>query len=410
MNINSNFGSYNNFNPFLSLNRPSSSMSSSMYNLLSSTYGVNNAVRTMFQTSSAIRTAGESMNSLLRDLTRTGSSSLFNQIGGVSENNKVATASVDGSKVNNSELKPFEINVGQVATTQMNSGSGVAIGGKAVSSGQYRFEVQVGNIRRELNINVAMSDDNDAIQRKMVSAINNANLGVTASINYDTPNKRQTLQVASATTGTRNDGGPVFSIRDTMGNLAGQMGITNVSREAQNAIYSINGGERQFSNTNRIDMGNGVTVNLQGEGTTSIDFQRNGSAAVDKVKELVGMMNAAMVTASNSMDRGSMRLFNDVFQMTKAYSGALGRIGIDVSSAGVLTIDNDRLNAAANSGTLEDMFQGDRMGFANRLDRISSNMRSSNFYADSVDVRQQQSDPRHYDKYAAISMLFDMYF
>jgi len=216
----------------------------------------------------------------------------------------------------------------------------------------------------------------------MAAAINGKNVGVTASVAADSKNATSKLSLTSTETGSKN-GGSVFEITDTKGNLADKMGVTQISQNAQNAVYTVNGGEEKTAASNNIDLGNGVTATLKDAGKTTLTFQRDGSGAIDKVKELVGSLNSILAEAARGEGRGSDRLGLAITSMNKAYKGTLEKAGINVSQGGMLSVDEDKLKKAAENGSLEKIFQSKgNYGFAYRAGHIAQNMSQTSIYID----------------------------
>jgi flagellar hook-associated protein 2 len=400
-------------NPFSHSNSKTSS-SNSIFDVISLTYGVNNK-KSSFVTSTAVQEYGNSLTAVLTGLTAKGSKSLFNQIGASSSTSTVASATVDNAIFNEAKNSPVNLNVAQMAKAQINSGAAVRTGGKSVNSGNYEFAIGINGKEQKFSIKVDASDDNESIQKKMAEAINSKKIGVTASVTTDSKTNTTKLSLTADETGNENeDGSPVFEVRDTRGNLAEKMGITQISQHAQNAIYSVNG-EAKTSTSNSVDLGNGVTATLKSTGQTAFTFQRDGSGSIDTVKELVSTLNNILMEAANTEGRGSDKLGKAVSSMNKAYKGVLNSVGINVSAGGMLSANEDKLKKAAENGSLEKLFQSNgNYGFAYRAQRLGSNMSETNMFANEASVADSSYNYSYkgmnYYNYASAGSLLDSLF
>jgi flagellar hook-associated protein 2 len=185
---------------------------------------------------------------------------------------------------------------------------------------------------------------------------------------------RSTLTLSAEQTGESS----AFSVRDLSGNLAATMGINSVTTEAQNAVFSVNGDART-SESNEISLAAGVTATLQGEGESSISFGRSTAQSVTAARELVNAINAAIRGTNPNDGRGSERFLNDLIGMNINFESSLQRIGINVGQNGQLSINEGRLTAAAEDGSLGRFFEGG--GFTARAERVAFNATGTTHYA-----------------------------
>jgi len=264
--------------------------------------------------------------------------------------------------------------VRQAATAQENEGASLAARERAVDAGTHNFSIETGGRTHTFSISVGANDNNEAIQRRMAEAINSRDIGVTAAVTAEGSASNRTTQLNLA--GTRTGEGNTFSVSDTgSGRLVAETGISQVSQASQNAVFSINGGAERESATNQIDIGRGVTVTLQGEGTADITFARDTRQAVDSARELVNALNSALRNTNANDGRGSARFVSDIQGMNRAFSNTLSRVGINMEPNGQLTIDQARLENAAADGSLGRALDG-QTGFGARAGRIASNAAS----------------------------------
>lgn len=413
---------WNRYNPYVSnnyfYNKPNtfSSGVSNPYSALFPNYGVNNfkpnqSSLQMYK----VKQSGINLSNALSKLTTKTKDSVFNKKTPVSSDADAMT--VSGAVKNTpSNTLPINVKIDQVAKAQVNSGNDLSSNGRAVSSGNYRFEVEIGEARHSFGIEVTASDNNKTIQQKMAAAINNRNIGVKATVKSNTTAGTSSLAIESKTTGTTNtNGNPVFTVRDVTGGLAAAMNVTSISQSAQNAVYSVNNGTSRTSTSNEIDLGNGVKATLKGvSNSVQVNFQADTSEAVSAVKGFVKTLNDVLSDAGSDFGQNSDRLERDLLGMNKTYKSSLEKLGINVKSDGSLSVDEDKLTAAAGDGRLQKFFQSN-YGFAKRADGISNNMKNSpNYYTGSGASSYQPPNNskyfKQYSQYMNAGFLFDAMF
>ena len=334
-----------------------------------------------FTTSTAVRESGKDLLGAIDDR-KTASS----QYQGTSSNDKTASVTVDNSKATSASISsmqsnPAKLDVKQTALAQSNEGDAMSASGNAVKAGEYSFSIEAGGKTHEFTIDVKEGDSNADIQEKMAAAINEKDIGVSASVSSTkaTDDKEATtsLSITADKTGTDSE----FTVKDVSGNLASSMGVADATQKAQNAVYSVNGGAERTSQSNDVSIADGVTATLKSSGTTSVSVERDAKSAVEGVKGLVDSLNSALKSASVEDGRGSSRFVSDIQAMNKNYSASLSRVGISVSSTGELSIDEKKLEKAAQDGSLDRLFADQRFGFGARMDRIANNAVNSELYA-----------------------------
>jgi len=198
------------------------------------------------------------------------------------------------------------------------------------------------------------------------------------------------LRIESTNVGT--DERNAFTITDVTGNAAAQTGANDVSRARQDAIFSVDGGPTRTSQSNTVDLGNGLSATLRAASQDEVsitrgqDLNRATSAVRDMVQSYNSLFSAA---AQNAGDPRAQGLASRLLNISSAYSRSLQDIGIGFDNSGRMTINTDRLNQAAESGRLEQFFtenRGRNFGFTAQLGRLADNVsrNTSNFVTNSI--------------------------
>jgi hypothetical protein len=197
-------------------------------------------------------------------------------------------------------------------------------------------------------------------------------------------NGMSALTLESDETGAAN----AFTVEDTEGGLAAQTGIAQADQTAQDAIFRVNGGPEQTSATNDISLGGGVTATLRQateQGGVTVSAERDAAAQAGAMRDIVGGINDLLSAAENGP--ANNRLQTELNSLLRSYGTSLERAGISADEDGRLQIDEERLTAAAENGTLSALMNNPitgSYGFTNNLNRIAANASGNARYANAV--------------------------
>jgi flagellar hook-associated protein 2 len=246
----------------------------------------------------------------------------------------------------------------------------------------FRFEVEVDDKKHEITFTSNDNLTNQQFLQQMAHAINTANVGLVASVSGSADGSNSTLNIESLTTGARNDGNPRFTISDISGNAVSVTGVTNVVREGQDALFSVNGGQQQSSKSNEVNLGNGLEITLVGafEEAVPVVRGRDSFGTQNLVRQMVNQFNALLDTArGNAADLRTARLARDLEIVVRRNARDMRELGVSMNASGLMTIDESRLRAASESGAVANFFSGEngRNEFVSSLDRITESIISN---------------------------------
>ena len=325
---------------------------------------------------SSLRTSADSLASALRGLTGSGSGT---RIVAISSNPGVVSIQHTGTRPN--AVSSMEVRIDQIAASQANEGNRMtadaAFEGR---TGTNQFSIQMGNSTTNLSVNVREGDTNREVQQRMADAINNSNAGVRASVTFDAETNTSMLRLEGNTTGT--DPRNAFTVSDVgSGSLVAQTGANEVARQGQDAIFSVNGGPERRSQSNTVFIGNGVTAtfNAASEDAVRISWgqETNNNVSRSAVEGMVRSFNDLFNTAAGRIgDQRSQQLASSMVNISSAFSSSLSEIGIGFDSSGRMTINQQRMDQAAESGALGRFFNDNsgRNSFASQLGRLADNV------------------------------------
>lgn len=278
---------------------------------------------------------------------------------------------------NNAQQTSVQIH--QIAKTQQNEGETMDSSGIDMPSGTHKFEIEIDGETTQITFTTSEGLINRAFQQLMADAINRADLGLNATVTTSNNATQSTLNIETTATGAGEEGEPRFIIRDIGdGNVVEATGAANIAREGQDAIFTVNGAPVQTSASNDVDLGGGLNVTLVKASAEAVSITpgRDVVGIQNGVRQLVSRFNALLETArANPADRNTRALTRELESILRRNRAALENIGLDVSTNGLLSINEDRLEAAAQSGTAANFLNSSRSnGFTGALGRISESV------------------------------------
>jgi len=352
--------------------------------------GKNNAATSMNFRSSllGIASSANALKSSLNNMRGIGknASSPFGNIKATSQDTKkLDIRSVDANRLRNANVKELNVDIIQTAKAQKNEGNALKSSDLAVNSGlttgANTVSLDIGGKQYDFSFNVSDKDTVKDVQEKLAKAVNSRGLSVQASVTSDSKDGTSKLSFESKQTGENNPGQPNFTVKDTVGGSIAALGGNSVTQEAQNAQYRVNrngfSGALQTSKSNDVDLGNGIGATLKDTGNVKIDIGADKTGQINAFRDMVNSVNDLIESARNGSSSGG-RLQRELSTTIKSSSASLSRLGISVNSSGYMTIDEKKMEKAADRGDLERFASRDRVGsssgFMNRLTRTADNV------------------------------------
>jgi len=348
-----------------------------------------------------------SLSSLQGSIKTLGETASFNALKTTSSNTTSLTSSIPaGSKA---VAGSYTVEVKNLATTQsLASAKQTALDADLGKGGTITFKL--GNDGAAKSVTVDLGDGKATLE-SVRSAINDANLGFTATLvnNGDSSEPHQ-LVVSTKETGTA---ARIFEI-DVAGNDALKAilqykeggtvttGMTQAGEGAKDAKLTVNGIEITKGSNTITDAIEGVTLNLlaptAADAPLSLKVEENTAVASSAIKAFVTAYNSlnsviSQLTTYNAAEQTASALTGDrvprtVQSQLRSVVGSLtGEGGIQMLSqlgvttnidTGALEIDDAKLTKALaeNKGDVSAFFTGDN-GFAKKLNTTIDNMLSS---------------------------------
>ena len=278
----------------------------------------------------------------------------------------VLSASVANNATVSRHTTTTNVDVTQLASGQQNRSDDLGADENSFGD-QFKIGItnSAGNIRK-FSVRMTEQDNNKTAMQAMANKINAYNIGIRAALAEDKENGTVSLLLSGENTG-EVDG--KFTVTDES---AANLG--NVVSMSQDAKYSVNG--REFSSqSNEVEIMDGVTVTLNKTGSTQITYVEDFSRAIGDVQKFLDTFNNLLDASSNSP------LKEQLANLMDSSGRGLGSSGIDIDSNGKLSIDDpDKLRESISNGSFARNFQG-MNSFGDKLYDVSLSAQSTVYNA-----------------------------
>ncbi len=346
---------------------------------------------------------------------------LLNQKTAHSSNDALAEAFYIGENEDADKAPSFDLTVNKLATPQTNIGKMVPSGELSLPVDTYSFDIGINGLNYEFQYNVYDSDNNLSIQQKLSRLINNAGIGLNAEVLED-GSGNSALKIESNNTGAAQSGAHMFSVSDNnTSKTSGSVdffGLDNIINESSNAEFLINGEPRSASG-NIFTVQKTYEIHLNGisssdEDSANISVKPDIESLANNITKLMDGYNSFVDKAdAYSKDHPkSDRLVREMGSLASLQSEELENLGITLNENGRISLDTDKLRAAAASGELKDSFDSLKSFASSMLRKANQVSLNPMNYADKTIVAYK--NPGHnfaspYVTSAYTGMMFNSY-
>ncbi len=292
-------------------------------------------------------------------LTLTEYNSAFHDRTGISSDATVLTATADNafSADSGAAEATYNLSVSQLAQAQKNTG--VALNSDdtgGIDEGTNTFHVNINGQDHEISIDVQAGETNATVLASMVSAINDADIGVMAEVAEGSVAGTQQIVITGNSSGSSGS----FALSDISGNAVAASGANTTTTAALDAAYSLDGVE-YTSETNTVYLDDGfVTINLKGTGDASLTIGPDPN----KVKNTVTAFVSEVNSLTQFLESNSAYINDEVLASINGFiadhKNELEAFGITRGDDGTLEIDGEKLDTAVaeNLSGIKDAFGG----------------------------------------------------
>lgn len=262
-----------------------------------------------------------------------------------------------------SDDESFDINVKQLACSQLNTGNYLQPRSKHIKPGEYSFDLSINDVIYEFQFKVDISETTNNIQNKIARLINRSNIGLTANIKEDSLGNTA-INIESESTGINGTTPVIFSIKSDDANnqpLIDTLGLDRVTQYPANAIFDVDGDERSsMSNSITINKAYDVKLSKVTEEPVTISLKADADSIVESLNELVaGYNNLISVTndENNNHFQGTEKLQNEIASIARSYKKQLADSGLSLNKDGTISADKEVIINADNKDALSHIYE-----------------------------------------------------
>lgn len=262
-----------------------------------------------------------------------------------------------------SDDESFDINVKQLACSQLNTGNYLQPRSKHIKPGEYSFDLSINDVIYEFQFKVDNSETTNNIQNKIARLINRSNIGLTANIKEDSLGNTA-INIESESTGINGTTPVIFSIKSDDANnqlLIDTLGLDRVTQYPSNAIFDVDGDERSsMSNSITINKAYDVKLSKVTEEPVTISLKADADSIVESLNELVaGYNNLISVTndENNNHFQGTEKLQNEIASIARSYKKQLADSGLSLNKDGTISDDKEVIINADNKDALSHIYE-----------------------------------------------------
>ena len=262
-----------------------------------------------------------------------------------------------------SDDESFDINVKQLACSQLNTGNYLQPRSKHIKPGEYSFDLSINDVIYEFQFKVDNSETTNNIQNKIARLINRSNIGLTANIKEDSLGNTA-INIESESTGINGTTPVIFSIKSDDANnqpLIDTLGLDRVTQSPANAIFDVDGDERSsMSNSITINKAYDVKLSKVTEEPVTISLKADADSIVESLNELVaGYNNLISVTndENNNHFQGTEKLQNEIASIARSYKKQLADSGLSLNKDGTISADKEVIINADNKDALSHIYE-----------------------------------------------------
>lgn len=279
---------------------------------------------------------------------------LFNKRTAYSSNTGVLSATFIGDETTKEDIPDFTVEVKQLAGGQENMGSFLENRRVQLPAATYSFDLNINDMSYEFQFGISREDTNKEIQERLARLVNNASIGIKASIIEG--NGRSAIKLTSEASGLPQGKESIFSISDENTSMrrgaVDYFGLNYTSREASNAKFLLNGEERE-SSSNRFTVGRQFELRLRGlsseDEPVTVGLKTDIDSLADNVSGMVKGYNDFMKAASSYMEtqRLSGHLVNEMKSIASYYGNAMEAVGLSMDENGMMSVDRNAFRESA---------------------------------------------------------------
>ena len=337
-----------------------------------------------------LKEQARSLHNVLASLGALEEDGLFSKKSAYSSDESVLEVSFVGDAAANKEIPEYTVTVENLAGGQENLGNFLDNKRVGLRPDSYSFDLNINDRSYEFQFAIGEEDTNPEIQNRLARLVNNANVGIRASV-VEREGK-SALKLRSEATGIplsagRSSDTPViFTVSDEATSMrkgaVAYFGLNLMSEEPKDAQFTIDGQEHS-SHTNHFRISGCYDISLKSvtapDETVTIGLKTDLESLADNVSGMVSGYNDFMkaVDSYKSSQRLSSHLTGEMKGISSYYSEAMEKMGLSMDSEGRMQLDRSLLKEYA--GGVQDVSRqlGELKSYAkallNKTDQVALN-------------------------------------
>lgn len=310
------------------------------------------------------------LENITQDLSDSSNGEMTFKKSAVSSNSDAVSAQYIGDSSLASDDESFDINVKQLAASQINTGNYLHPRSRLVKAGDYSFDLSINNVTYEFQFSVESSETLNNIQNKLARLINRSNIGLTATIKEDSLDNTA-INIESEATGISGSSPVIFKIEPSQNSdktdvsanaaLISTLGLDRVAQYPSNAIFNINDEERSSMN-NLVTINKSYALELSEvtDNPVTISLKADADSIAESINELVSGYNNLISAANdkaNNQFQGTERLHKEITAIARSHKKQLESNGLTLNKDGTISTNKEVLSKAADDNQLSKVFE-----------------------------------------------------
>ncbi|USG67253.1 hypothetical protein NDK47_08265 [Brevibacillus ruminantium] len=230
-----------------------------------------------------------------------------------------------------------QIEIIRLAAQQMIEGKWADSGDTSiVPPGLHRFSLFIGEQETPFSVQVSPQDTHEQVLKQLVHLLHQSGRGVSGSLEYQGESSRLVLR--SLETGAEH----AFFLRDQEGSLVRTLGLDQITRQAENAEYYVDG-TWQSSSSNRVELTDKVTATLLQTGRVTLRIEPDHETLLQKVRDVIDRYNRLHAFLRDRPDLFVSHMSGTLERVSQAIHTGLGDFGLYPAADGQLAVDEEVL-------------------------------------------------------------------
>lgn len=306
-----------------------------------------------------VKESAISLNGAFRDLYDGGQDSVFLKKKAVSSQEDQVAVEIQTDDYEHLP-EPFEIQVQDLARTQVNQSKEFYENSRSLEAGTYRFKVSINDISYDFQYNIKK----DASHRDVIGGLSDfltkAKIGIEARPVSKEAGKME-MRLETDETGTP-DGEPIMTFEDYPGDykegIVSFYGLNRMTQAPGNAEFLLNGTPKHsVSNTFRLARSLEVNLKKAGEEPAEISYTPDSKLILNGVRNIMDNYNQIVDSSWDYVGRnGRMpRLVCELRSVMHPFGSEMESCGLTFDDKGYMKMDEYLSEQAAMDGDYKDL-------------------------------------------------------